>query len=153
MKDVVEYDVKNSTIYNLYEKQLEFLFKNQNLDDDKELNSSINMNIILCSACLVEGVLEDRAKLLLGYYSAVYHVLPQKDLETRRLLNLFLNRTFHSINKNLCRSIGIEKYNEYFQTIVGKSIYNYDQIKHLLEPIKVLFQLRNVIAHGREINA
>lgn len=62
--------IYESEIYTYYEKLIEFNLKSRPNEDD-DTRTALNLNIILCSACLLEGVLEDKGKLLLGYFREV----------------------------------------------------------------------------------
>ena len=57
------------------------------------------------------------------------------------------------MKSKISQTSGIDSYDSLFEVLLGKSLKKEEAIKPLIEPIKALFQLRNVIAHGREINA
>jgi len=145
------YHVYNSEIFSLFKKNIEFLFENR--DCQEELNCAINMNIILLAACYLEGLLERKAKCVLGYHRSIYKNISIPDLDFRRPMNFFYNRLMSDLKKKISQTSGIDSYDSLFEVLLGKSIKKEEEIKPLIEPIMALFQLRNVIAHGREINA
>ena len=145
------YQVYNSEIYSLFKKNIDFLFKNR--DCQEELNCALNMNIILLTACYLEGLLERKAKCVLGYHRSIYKNISIPDLDFRRPMNIFYNRITSDLKRKISQTSGVDSYDSLFEVLLGKSMKKEVMIKPLIEPIKALFQLRNVIAHGREINA
>ena len=145
------YKIYRSEIYSLFKKNIDFLFENR--DCQEELNCALNMNIILLTACYLEGLLERKAKCVLGYHRSIYKNISMPDLAFRRPMNIFYNRVTSGLKRKIAQTSGIDSYDNLFEVLLGTSMKNDEAIKPLIEPIKVLFQLRNVIAHGREINA
>lgn len=145
------YRVYNSEIYSLFKKNIDFLFENR--DCQEELNCALNMNIILLTACYIEGLLERKAKCVLGYHRSIYKNISIPDFDFRRPMNVFYNRITSELKRKISQTSGIDSYDSLFELLLGKSMKKEEEIKPLIEPIKALFQLRNVIAHGREINA
>ena len=145
------YEIYNSEIYSLFKSNIDFLFENR--DCKKELNCALNMNIILLNACYLEGLFERNAKCILGYHRSIYKNVSIPDLNFRRPMNIFYNRITSDLKRKISQTSGIDNYDTLFEILLGKSMKKDEAIKPLIEPIKVLFQLRNVIAHGREITA
>lgn len=148
---MAKYQVYSSEIYSLFKKNIDFLFENR--DCQEELSCALNMNIILLTACYLEGLLERKAKCVLGYHRSIYKNISKPDLDFRRPMNFFYNRIASDLKRKISQTSGIDNYDSLFEVLLGKSIKKEEAIKPLIEPIKALFQLRNVIAHGREINA
>ncbi len=149
---MAKYLVYDEPIYSYYRDIIELNINSRKTITCNRLNSAINLNIILCSACFVEGFLEDRSKLLLGYYQAIYEEFDFKEFELRKAKNVFFNNVIKFLNQRISQSTGINNYNAMFELLTDASFKNDDAISPLIEGINVLYQFRNVIAHGRQIH-
>lgn len=147
------YTVYESSIYPYYKQLIEFNKQQRGDPANKDVNVALNLNIILCSACLVEGILEDRGKLLLGYYREVFSQIDVDDVELRRPINHFYNNIEEFLHKRVSQSTGLDNFATLFETFTGKSLKQNEQISPSYEGVSTLFQLRNVIAHGRLVHA
>lgn len=76
-----------------------------------------------------------------------------EEFEIRRPMNRYFNRIEADIYQRISQGTGIDNYGRLFELLSGKSFKNESSFKTLLEPIQVLFQLRNVIAHSKEVSA
>lgn len=144
--------IYESEIYTYYEKLIEFNLKSRANEDDIT-RTALNLNIILCSACLLEGILEDKGKLLLGFFREVYNAIEKPVLELRKPLNFYYNHLEKFINKKISQCTGLDNYSSLFELFTGTSLKQHYKVSPLIEGINVLFQLRNVIAHGRQVHA
>lgn len=149
---MAKYLIYDEPIYSYYRDIIDFNIRSRESITCKKLNAAINLNIILCSACFVEGFLEDRGKLLLGYYQEIYGEIDFKEFELRKPKNVFLNNIIEFLNRRISQSTGIDNYNAIFELLTDKSFKTDDTISPFMEGINVLYQLRNVIAHGRQIH-
>lgn len=52
------------------------------------------MNIILCLACYLEGILEDRGNMLLGYNNVIHNTVNLDEFELRKPFNVI----YHNIS-------------------------------------------------------
>jgi hypothetical protein len=101
--------------------------------------AGLNLTILLNSACYVEGNLES---LLRG-------VLSKRVNASSAIDNGFLGRLKDDIDGRICRATGPDKHGDMFKLLVGKSLNEYAGDPESWEGIRVLFYLRNVLAHGR----
>ena len=119
-------------------------------DHDREAN---NLTIIICRACLVEGILEEETHRVLRFYAAKYQKVSIPVFETRKPMNLFVNRMMEDLESRVARTTGIDNYAALINTLLGGSLLSAPGLASCVEGLKVLFQLRNVIAHGRAVRA
>lgn len=150
---MARFDIREASIYPYYEQLICFNKSARAKAENAEFNAALNMNIILCSACLVEGVLEDRGKLLLGYYREVFNQIDVPDFELRKPMNHFYNSIEEMMHKKVSQSMGLDNFATIFEMLTSKSLKQDEQISVVYEGVSTLFQLRNVIAHGRLIHA
>jgi len=150
------YNIIDSTIYQYYKISADFMRENRTSNNNICLNHSLNLSIVLSMACYVEGVLESKGKLLLGYHRTIYKLINKTNksiLEIRRPMNTFYRRIEEEVSKKVSQCTGLDSYNSIFELLIGKSMKEDKMVKPYIEAISVLFQFRNVIAHGRQIHA
>lgn len=131
---------------------INFLIDSRDKEQITELNVGINYSIILHSACYVEGILEDGLKGILRQRRDVYNSIDIPDFYRRKTINILFKSIEEDIENKISRTTGIENYNAIFKLLTDKNINEFPSIKPLMEGIQVLFQFRNVLAHGREIS-
>ena len=132
--------IHEEPIHTYYKTIIEFdLLSRKSITDSKTV-LAINLNIILSSTCLIEGVLEDRAKLLLGYYRELYNTLDITDIEIRKPMNTFYNKFEEFLNSRISQTSGLGNYCELFELLTDDSIKKDNDIRPLIEGINVLFQ-------------
>ena len=90
---------------------------------------------------------------MLRYYSAKYRQVSIPVFETRKPVNLFVNRMMEDLESRVARTTGIDNYAALLNTLLGGSLLSAPDLASCVEGLKVLFQLRNVIAHGRAVRA
>lgn len=148
---MAKFNVYEQGIYNYYYDLVKF---NELSRDKVDANTkyALNLGIILCSACLIEGVLEDRGKLLLGYYREIYNAIEKPIFELRKPLNHFYNNVELYLSKKISQCTGLDNYNSLYELFTGSSLKQDTMVKPLIEGVNVLFQFRNVIAHGRQVH-
>ncbi len=147
------YRIYKEPIFEHYKSILDFSLESRGQQVNPKSILALNLNIILSSACLVESYLEKYGKCILGYYRVIYNELSIPDLEFRKPMNMFYRRIETDLYTRIAQCTGIDNFDHIFELLTGKSLKQSDALKPLLEPVKVLFQLRNVIAHGREVSA
>ena len=76
------------SIFHYYQELIKFNKEQRSNQSCPKLRAAMNLNIILCSARLVEGVLEDRGKLLIGYHREVFNTVHSPEFEIRKPLNV-----------------------------------------------------------------
>lgn len=150
---MAKYVIYESAIYPYYKQLIDLNKQERSKVENKNVNAALNLNIILSSACLVEGILEDRGKLLLGYYREVFNLIKMPEIELRRPINHFYNNIEELLHKKVSQTMGLDNFATLFETFTGKSIKKNQQIEQIYEGISTLFQFRNVIAHGRAVHA
>ena len=141
------------SIFHYYQELIKFNKEQRSNQSCPKLRAAMNLNIILCSACLVEGVLEDRGKLLIGYHREVFNTVHSPEFEIRKPLNVYYNNLEEFLCKRISQTTGVENYNSLFEILTGESFKQHDKVKPFVEGVNVLFQLRNVIAHGRKVHS
>lgn len=119
------------------------------IKNDRTL-AAINMNLILCTACFLEGILEDRGNLLLGYYNSVHNCVDVENCELRKSFNTIHHNISYYYHHKISQNTGLDSYDTTYRIFLNKSFKLDENIKPLVEGVNVLFQLRNVIAHGRQ---
>jgi hypothetical protein len=118
-----------------------------------QVRAGINFSIILGSACYLEGVLEAGLKAFLVQRRMLYNQLETKEFETRRSMNLFYNRIDEDLERRIRSALGASGYDEMFELLIGERLSKLAHVAPIWEGITVLFQLRNVLGHGREVTA
>lgn len=149
------YKIYQASTFPFYEVMIKYLRGERTNTTNEELLSAMNLNIILNSACYIEGQLEAKLKIIIQEIISKYykHDNDILDIETRKPVNIFMNNIEEDLKKKISQCTGIDKYDDLFQILLNKSFKKENSIAEILEGIQVLFQLRNVIAHGKEINA
>lgn len=140
-------------IYTYFDKIIELSLNERKTTKNKDSLVAINLNIILCSACFLEGIFEDRGKMLLGYYRVIYNSIDLPLFEIRKPMNTFYNNLEEYLSANISQTTGIDKYNTFYKLLLDKSFKKDSYLSTMIEGISALFNLRNVIAHGRLIHA
>lgn len=113
-----------------------------------EQRAGINFSVLLNSACFVEGRLEYLLRQIIDARAAQFHSVPNPDFETRRSINMFFSRIVDELESRTCRATGPDNFGEMYELLTGGSLSTCTS-DVTWEGIKVLFFLRNVIAHGR----
>lgn len=140
-------------IFDYYKEIVEYTLEERNNVTDESTRFALNLNIILCLACYIEGFLENRAKAILGYYRELYNTIEMPLFEIRKPMNFFYERIEEYISEKISQTTGIDSYNKLFELLTGNSFKDEHTIANCVEGINALFHLRNVVAHGRQIYA
>lgn len=130
-----------------------FLVQGRNNQLTTNIRIGINHAIIFYSACYVEGVMEYLLKTILSRRREVYNKIDIPDFDTRKTTNLLFNALEEDLEIRISKSTGIRNYLDLIKLISGNKIIQNPKVGELLEGINILFQFRNVLAHGREISA
>lgn len=146
------YEIHDEQIYEYYESIIKFNIDSRKNITDEKLTTAINLNIILNTACFLEGFFEDRGMLLLGYYREIYDLVNFEEFELRKPKNVFFNNIQRFLSKKISQTTGIENYNTIFELLTDSSFIKSPKTAPFIEGINVLFQFRNVIAHGRQVH-
>lgn len=136
-----------------------FLIQSRNSQLTTDLRMGINHAIIFYSACYIEGLMEQVLKTLLSRRREIYNKIDIPEFETRKTINNLFNTLEEDLEVRISRSTGIRAYLDLIHLLTKdtpgpkNTIKQNPKIGELLEGINVLFQFRNVLAHGREISA
>ena len=136
-----------------YKNLIDFNQLQRNEIKDNSTVASVNMNLILCTTCYLEGILEDRCKLLLGYYNSIHNCIDLQEFKIRKVSNLIHSEIANFFHTKISQTTGLDNFDNFFKIFLHKSFKQAEEFKPLLEGINTLFQLRNVIAHGRQVYA
>jgi hypothetical protein len=112
----------------------------------------INYSIMLLSACLIEGRLENDLKELVQHRSKVFNNLDVKDFYKPRINGIVMNKLINLTEDNISRTTGIGNFESLFTLLSYKRTPEKYSNYVNWEGITVLFNFRNVLAHGREIS-
>lgn len=140
-------------IYKYYVELAEFSMASRNNHENEHIKSALNMNVILSSACFVEGFMEKMAKCILGYYRLTYNEIDIPEFKLRKSMNEYFRRIEADVYQRISQCTGVDNYDLLFELLLGKSFKKNELFQPMLESIQVLFQLRNVIAHAKEVSA
>ncbi len=144
--------VQRATIYDVFKTLIEQSINTREKTSDKDIQQALNLSIILHSACYIEGFLEYSLLNVLQEYRNLYNKVDISEFEIRKPINMFFSNMENSIERNISRSSGLAKYDENMVLLLNQSIMNIEKVKPHIETVQVLFQLRNVIAHGKAIS-
>lgn len=148
-------EIHKHSVFPHIEKHIEFLYSSRmNLErKQKDEKIGINYSIILMCACLIEGKLESDLKELVQHRCNVFNDLQVKDFYKRRINGTVVNKLFDLTEDNISRTIGIANFGSLFKLLSYKRTPEKYSDYANWEGITVLFDFRNVLAHGREISA
>ena len=132
-------------IWPYIESIIEFLIETRKSIKKGDVHAGINYSIILNTACCVEGLLEYILKEILFQKRSTRQGDDSDDF------NNFYFLLEKEIHDRIAKTTGIDSYNYLFKLLTGKEFKKIDAIKRHIEGINILFEFRNVLAHGREI--
>jgi hypothetical protein len=145
----------NHSVFPYVEKHIDFLYASRKGLERKQRDEKVGINysIILFSALLIEGQLESDLKNLVKHRKKIFNEIIIDDFYKRRIKNTVLQKMLYLIEDNISRNTGIDNYEGIFKLLSYKRTpAKYSDFRNL-EGVKVLFHIRNVLAHGREISA
>jgi len=108
----------------------------------------INYSIILNSACLLESKLEGLLMKLVYHYRNAKIKDNSANFRSSPDVNVFFNNMIDDMRSRVSRTTGINNYLDMFELLIDNFELSV-KAKELVEGIKVLFQFRNILAHGR----
>lgn len=117
------------------------------------LKAGINYSVILYSAIIFEAEMECLLHPIVNYYEEIYIKQSSSidgELLTVKNINRFLNNSFKNAKQEISKNTGFKHY----KNMLSQLIDNYQttaKMQQLNEGINTLFELRNVIAHGRAV--
>lgn len=126
--------------------------RSDTLDD---IQKGLNYSIILTSVLILEGKLERLLYAIVNYYDHIYvqnigHIDIKENASVSKYFRSFLNKVFDNTKSQISKNTGISHYKAMLNMLIDGYAPT-KEIKDLEEGIEVLFQLRNVLAHGRAI--
>lgn len=140
---------------NLLESALELFVRTRNGNHNSLSNDEVmglNYNIIINSACILEGKLESILSNIIEYFQDVFMHIEIDSKHDHRIVYGFINKTISNFKTQASRTTGIKNYSVFIHNLVTDYTIT-EEMKELNEGIIVLFELRNVLAHGRMITA
>ena len=137
----------------IYETTRHLISPRDGLDEEDEVRAGINLFVILNTTCFVEGALESGMRGILRQKRNAFNKVDIPELETRKTVNVFFKNLEKDMEMRIGRTTGIQSYNSMFELLIDRKISQYDNVKPLWEGMQVLFNFRNVLAHGREVSA
>ena len=117
---------------------------------DKPTRIGINISLILTSACYIEGRVEQELKELIEHRNRVIRGVDVERLYERRILNSVMGNLKDYLNSRVKRTTGIENYGSFLELLSYKRTPTKFSDYSNWEAIRVLFNFRNILAHGRE---
>lgn len=141
------------TIWEHQKDHIDFLYskrKNHKILKDR---IGINISIILNSACYLEGSLEYYLKLLLDSRFEILKSQTFQEFSLRRIKNTFIHSIENEFESRISRATGLEQFDSLIKLLSHKSKKSSLRKFKNWEGVTVLFQLRNVLAHGKQISA
>ena len=145
--------IKSQNTWPCIKELIEFLGKSRNNQTTIELRIGINYSIIFYSACYIEGVIEQILKTVLSRRRTLYNKIDKPEFDIRKTTNTLFNALEEELETRISRSTGINSYLDLIKLLTGNAISQNLKVQECLEGIIVLFQFRNMLAHGREISA
>ena len=137
----------------IYKTNIHLISQRNGLDEKDEVRAGINLVVILNTTCFVEGALESGMKGILRQKREAFSKVDIPELETRKTVNILFNNLEKDMEMRIGRTTGIQNYDSMFELLINSKISQYDNVKPLWEGMMVLFNFRNVLAHGREVSA
>ena len=144
--------IKQEYVYSdnldLLEETREFMITSRNAVTNN-IQMGLNYSIILTSVLILESKFERLLYAIVNFYDDIYvkymgHMDIAEDTLIEKNYRNFLNNFFERTKSQISKNTGISHYKNMLSTLT-------QEMKNLEEGIEVLFQLRNVLAHGRAI--
>ncbi len=118
-----------------------------------QLRQALNQSIVFHSACLVEGALEQAQRSLLDKRVAYLRQAKIPNMPDRKYFHSFVKDIEESLRTRIARATGLQEQLAVLDLLTGPSFVGSKMSDSVGETVTVLFQFRNVLAHGRQINA
>lgn len=139
----------------LLKETRDFMIKKRDETNSENELMGLNYNIILNSVLILEGEFEKLLFSIVQHYENMYIQKVSQheklnDLESGTYVRFFLNQSFNNMREKISKNTGLKHY----KSMLEELIHNYQntaEMKKLEEGVETLFQLRNVLAHGRAI--
>lgn len=141
------------TIWEYQRQHIDFLYTNRKNQKNLDDRIGINISIIINSACFLEGFLEHETKKLLSKRFDVLRKQKIDEFPLRRIKNVFIKNIETEFEYRVSRATGMEQFDSLFKILSYKDAPVGLRSFENWEGVTVLFQLRNVLAHGREVTA
>ena len=138
----------------LLEETREFMITSRN-NTTVNIQMGLNYNIILTSVLILEGKFERLLYAIVNYYDHIYvenmgNVDIKEDISVGKNYRNFLNNLFDRTKTQISKNTGISHYKNMLNMLIDDYTPT-QEMRSLEEGIEVLFQLRNVLAHGRAV--
>ena len=145
-------DISGTPLFFLKATREYFLSCRNNVSE--EVRIGLNYNIILDTTLILEAELEVLLHRIIDQYERLYISFYQPDLagceiELAENAKALLSSSFSKLKKYSSRRTGMDHYKDALKILLPK--IDLTPLMPYEEGIKVLYHLRNVIAHGRAI--
>ena len=134
-------------------KHVKFLRRQRKHAKNNKKRLSINWSIIISLACYIEGKVEYDLKGLISHRIGILGKIKIKDFYQRRSHNIFIHRIEDYLMSQTGRNTGVDNLDSIIYLLSWKNVPRKLTKFHNWEGVSILFQFRNVLAHGREISA
>ncbi len=111
----------------------------------------VNFCILVAASCFLEGSFECVLRGMAYHRKRQLGKLQPAATSERRDLNLYIKRLSKDISDRITETTGAAAYDSLFETLSGEPLSKLAAVAPLWEGITILFNYRNVLAHGREI--
>ena len=151
-KDMAYIEIIWHSVWPYLEEHMIFLQKERKRVPlkNKPTRIGINISLILTSACCIEGRVEQELKELIRHRNSVIRGVDVEKLYERRILNSVMHNLEDYLNSRVERTTGIENFGSFLELLSYKRTPAKFSDYPNWEAIRVLFNFRNVLAHGRE---
>jgi len=121
--------------------------------EQADLRKALNQSIVFHAACIVEGALEQSQRRLLATRVAYLRQARITEMPDSGYFNRFVLDIEDDLKKRISRTTGLQEHLRMIDLLTGSSLSGGEFNNSTRETAAVLFQFRNVLAHGRQINA
>ncbi len=148
-------EIIKNTIWEYQLKHIDYLLKSRNCLSKRNHDERIGINIslIINTACYIEGRLEHEIKELLANRNIVLNSIVIEDFYKRRTHAIFINKVTEDLDARIERITGVDGFDSIIELLSYMRTPSKLRSFKNWEGITVLFQLRNVLAHGRQVTA
>lgn len=143
-------EITTETIFDCH-LQAAHILKDMRSSASDECHNAINIQMVIASACYVEGYFENACRELLAEYKMSRNRLKidYPDENTRIRLIRFYQRLEDDLDARLRKATGVEHYVPLIEILMGEKLPKNAVFEDYFEGITTLFTLRNMFAHGR----
>lgn len=149
------HEIIKNTIWEYQLKHIDYLLNSRKhlSKGNRDERIGINISLIINTACYIEGRLEHEIKALLVHRNRILNSLEIKDFYKRRTTAMFIKKVTEDLDSRIERITGVDGFDSIIELLSYMRTPSKLRSFKNWEGITVLFQLRNVLAHGRQVTA